>query len=568
MGLGKVCIFTNGNILLDSLLSRFLKMNCLFYLSKSLQAIGLLLSNPPKAIDPKTTLIVCPLSVISNWVEQIEQHLVPNTLKVGIYHGTHCRSLLTELSDLDVLISPYGTISADYCIAFPNGLKGDGAKEDLPPQKKKTKHTTNGMATVFDNIFHRIILDEAHTIRNSKSKAYAGCMALQSTYRLCLTGTPLQNKPEDIHSLLSFLAVEPLADRTIFRRAIAQPIGIGDPVGLSRLRTVMAHVALRRNKSKLDLVSKTVELRSIRFPDSCAHKRIHDALFESTQIFFRATLSSGDDKQLSKYYMKILELLTRIRQACISGNLVPKRIIEAAEQVLELVKDQELSPEDGEKLLEKLKGTFSETTECAICLDTMEEDEAVILRECSHIFCESCLYKVSEQCREICPLCRCRFKPTDILTSSRDIASAMNGMKPATLLETMSNLSPSPKLKALALAIGEMHDDEKGVIFSQFTKMLDLLEAFLKEQGHSFVRIDGSKSAAQRSTAMKQFSTENGGPRFILCSLHAAGTGITLTRGNHCFMMDTWWNSSVEQQAMDRVSEANTDNGRRKIFCF
>ena len=124
---------------------------------------------------------------------------------------------------------------------------------------------------------------------------------------------------------------------------------------------------------------------------------------------------------------------------------------------------------------------------------------------------------------------------------------------PKALAERMKTLGASPKLEALALAIAEMKDDEKGVIFSQFTKMLDLIEPFLTSIGYTFVRIDGSKSATQRNTAMKEFSAD-GGPTFILCSLHAAGTGITLTRGNHCFMMDTWWNSSAEQQAMDRVS--------------
>jgi len=143
--------------------------------------------------------------------------------------------------------------------------------------------------------------------------------------------------------------------------------------------------------------------------------------------------------------------------------------------------------------------------------------------------------------------------------------------------QCMDELGPSPKLEALLQAIQEMKEDEKGVIFSQFTKFLDVLEPFLTSKGYSFTRIDGSKSANQRIVAMKNFSAEDG-PRFILCSLHAAGTGITLNRGNHVFMMDTWvrfvalhlddfnirhltlsphfylqWNISVENQAMDRV---------------
>jgi SNF2 family DNA or RNA helicase len=463
--------------------------------------------------------------------------------------------VLSKLSELDVLVAPYGTIAADYCNVFQKGgVQTDGKKEGKPSKPKKMRQSKE-ISSIFDSLFYRVILDEAHTVRNIKSKAYAGCIALQSIFRLCLTGTPLQNKPDDIHSLLSFLAVEPLADRSIFRRSVGQPIIMGDPIGLSRLRTVMAHVALRRNKTTLKLVPKTVELRSIVFPANCAHKKIHDTLFGAAKVAFQATLGRGDE-HVSKSYMKIIEILMRIRQACISGNLVPQACVTAAERLFEYVKDRELSPEDAERLLEKLKGTFSEVTECAICFDTIEEHEAVIIRNCSHIFCEPCLYKVSEQYNRTCPLCRCTFGPNDMIKSSLVYETAtMKDSKCKTKAEqSLNNLGPSPKLLALAIAIGEMQSHEKGVIFSQFTKMLDLLELFLQGEGHTFVRIDGSKTSAQRLAAMKEFSRENGGPRFILCSLHAAGTGITLTRGNHCFMMDTWWNGSVEQQAMDRVS--------------
>jgi SNF2 family DNA or RNA helicase len=64
-------------------------------------------------------------------------------------------------------------------------------------------------------------------------------------------------------------------------------------------------------------------------------------------------------------------------------------------------------------------------------------------------------------------------------------------------------------------------------------------------------------SAVERIAAMEQFATDgcdsDEEPRFMLCSLMACGTGITLTRANHVFMMDCWWNVAVENQAMDRV---------------
>ena len=77
----------------------------------------------------------------------------------------------------------------------------------------------------------------------------------------------------------------------------------------------------------------------------------------------------------------------------------------------------------------------------------------------------------------------------------------------------------------------------------------------MKEAGHAFVRIDGSVPAQKRIQRIQQFNSEDAteSPRFILCSLLAAGTGLNLTRANHAFMMDVWWNEAVEAQAMDRI---------------
>jgi SWI/SNF-related matrix-associated actin-dependent regulator of chromatin subfamily A3 len=301
----------------------------------------------------------------------------------------------------------------------------------------------------------------------------------------------------------------------------------------------MARVALRRGKSKLlNLTQKVVKLQSVTFPKDCLHKEIYSILYASTKKMIRTALLSGKDILLSKMNMEILERMMRIRQACVSGVLIPKTIIQSAKNTM----NGDLSAQDDENSLGTCRTTT--TAECAKCFEVMDADDAVVLRTCSHAFCELCLHDVLE-----CPVCQYKFEERDLMKSC--VAKEQSMMK------TMDSLGPSPKLKALVLAIAKMKDDEKGVIFSQFTKLLDLLEPFLIYLGHTFVRIDGSKTALQRNTAITEFNAEVGGPRFILCSLHAAGTGITLTRANHCFIMDPWWNSSAEQQAMDRVSLLN-----------
>ena len=113
----------------------------------------------------------------------------------------------------------------------------------------------------------------------------------------------------------------------------------------------------------------------------------------------------------------------------------------------------------------------------------------------------------------------------------------------------------SPKMGAmLSLIQEEMKPDEKGVIFSQWTSHLDIIQRVLIDHRFAVTRIDGTMNATERVEAMEDFSSnEEGSPRFMLCSLHACGTGITLNRANYVFTMDPYWNKAVEQQAFGRV---------------
>ena len=194
-----------------------------------MQTIGLILSSPPKGVEykvpqslesnanppsviKKCTMIVCPVSVLSNWTDQINQFVAPGVLKVELYHGPNRASVLPEVKagNVDVLLVSYNTLAADHDVSDK-------------PKKKKAKRES-----IFDIEFHRIVLDEAHTIRNSKTRSFKAVSKIQADCKLALTGTPFVNTADDIYSLLSFLGVEPLNEKTIFTRAITQPIKNGD----------------------------------------------------------------------------------------------------------------------------------------------------------------------------------------------------------------------------------------------------------------------------------------------------------------------------------------------------
>lgn len=408
-------------------------------------------------------------------------------------------------------------------------------------------------------------------------------MEINAERRIALTGTPFINRAEDISSLLSFVNLDPLADKDVFRRSIAQPIHSGTDIdmGFMRLRLALASVALRRSKvsQHIQLTKKTVELRTIKYPtDENVHKEVYDAFFGTIQIAVHAILSPSHGSKSEKQYTTIFEKILRLRQCCCSAALIDLEHRKVAVDIWKELKRREkneISVDEGIGLLEKLQGTFGPTKqlpECSICLEEFEEDSCKILRKCSHIFCSTCLKRFMDTTLNVqftssrpkykCPLCRSSFEESDIANKS-DVTKAINRSKFSSMNTTRVNADTdnetlkyieSPKILALLHSIeNEMQCEEKGVIFSQFTSFLDLIGLALTQKNESYVRVDGSMLPLKRKEAVSSFQNEDGNPRFILCSLHAAGTGINLTRGNFVFMMDSWWNEAVENQAMDRV---------------
>lgn len=272
-----------------------------------------------------------------------------------------------------------------------------------------------------------------------------------------------------------------------------------------------------------------------------------------------------------KNYTNIFEKLLRLRQAACSAKLVPlgrrQRAIELWQELQNRDAGKKLTAKEGLELLEKLKGTFAsdgdsgnELPECSVCLTEMDESECIILRTCSHVYCESCISRVCDEYSPKCPLCRSPFKKSDMIKkdvasiAAKETSDEQDDSNNQLALADDEKINLSPKLSALLEAIKEMKTDDKGVIFSSWTSFLDLIGSCLEDSGHSFTRLDGTMISTKRNAAVMAFtSDEEDSPRFILCSLKAAGTGINLTRGSWAFMMEPHWNEATENQAMDRI---------------
>lgn len=91
----------------------------------------------------------------------------------------------------------------------------------------------------------------------------------------------------------------------------------------------------------------------------------------------------------------------------------------------------------------------------------------------------------------------------------------------------------------------------KVVVFSQWTKLLNLIEFHLEDAKFDFCRIDGTMNLSARDASMRQLQT--GSASVLLASLAVASVGLNLTAANSVILMDPWWSPAIEDQAVDRV---------------
>jgi hypothetical protein len=143
--------------------------------------------------------------------------------------------------------------------------------------------------------------------------------------RLCLTGTPVQNKLDDVFALIKFLRLEPFDDKNIWTEFIGSPVKFGQALGVARLQTIMKCITLRRTKETktndgkkiLALPPRRDELRYLKFDTE--EQAIYDQFFNESKAEFN---EMSDKNEVMKNYVGILQKILRLRQICDHFELV------------------------------------------------------------------------------------------------------------------------------------------------------------------------------------------------------------------------------------------------------
>ena len=226
------------------------------------------------------TLVVAPTSVLSHWGDEIRRFR-PG-LRQSLYHGPQ-RRLDAEA---DITLTTYAILRLD--------------SDRLAQQSWDT-----------------VVLDEAQNIKNPDSQVAQAAFELPAVFRLTLSGTPVENRLDELWSQFHFLNRGLLGGRQDFQERYAQPIAGGEPQAAERLRERIRPFILRRRKREVapELPPRTERVLHCELSD--AERIVYDTVRAATLNDVVARLKAGGN------VMAAFEALLRLRQACCHSDLVP-----------------------------------------------------------------------------------------------------------------------------------------------------------------------------------------------------------------------------------------------------
>lgn len=124
---------------------------------------------------------------------------------------------------------------------------------------------------------------------------------------------------------------------------------------------------------------------------------------------------------------------------------------------------------------------------------------------------------------------------------------------PVLLPEEEQSCTESVKTDVLLEELKNILPNHKALVFSQFSTMLDLLAAECDKHCIAYYHFDGQTPPVKRTEMVNAFQQEDNKVHLFLISLKAGNTGLTLTAADYVFLFDPWWNTAVQQQAIDRT---------------
>jgi SNF2 family DNA or RNA helicase len=520
----------------------------------------------------KPTLIIATLTLMDHWCPEAIEHLGLEQYHVLEYHGTNrskiLRNMMTNNKKPVVVLTTYETVQKDF-----------GKIEESP---------------LYAMEWSRVILDEAHFARNPKTKTFKALKFFKTIALWCVTGTPIVNYPEDVR-ILSVLCTP------------ANPLDYSS--SLKEMLWKRTHL-LRRTKDLLDIppIIYREEWVDMLPEEAMRYQRLEQCANRQ----FGSMINGGS---FEKHFQKILLVLVRLRQYCIhwllqEGHDITNSILEQTKKELGVNTEPYMAAIDVEKeeMMEQIgkAGSPEEVNLQQVeygadtcytsmvkkpkrkrnkkktlnldaidptisCIDFVGQElqktnpDAYVSPK-AKVVQESPIEKRQKTFNDLFSEVEDDIITKDTLNSENStpndntVKEELDDFEKLTaksrnfIIDT--NFTYTAKIVRMLDIINSTckpDNDEKFVIFSQWTSALNLLECVLLKAGYQIARFDGRLQNSDLRRKVVQNFRFNPKCRIFLGSLKAAGVGLNLLPAANLINMDPWWNEAVQDQANDRI---------------
>lgn len=447
----------------------------------------------------RATLLVVPQQLLINvWAREIDNHL-KGSLKMMIYHGRTRKSLLADIDHYDIVITTYNTLAKEH----------------------DDKLLGKGKSPLHDFIWYRVVLDEAHFIRRRETTFHKAVFNLEAKSRWCLSGTPIQNSLGDLASLLAFLKIRPFHETRTFRDWIGRPFEEKRTKqrAIQRLTALLNAICLRRTIDRVEIPSKKQETRIVQL--SPEERAQYDRTYSTMQRFILQ--QAGEYNQQTTFGM--FQVILQLRSFCNHGTYQYELSWVPRNQM-----DDEVDP---------VRSITRDSHErCLVCRQKLpivpRHRWPDYTKNCKHILCDECAQRnnqVTDPAGELhCPIC-------ESLRGPQLNRCVLPGSKQMEAGSSSRSTGQSSKMQALLSDVLRNLDQTKSIVFSCWTRTLDLIARHFTEAGILFERIDGRTKPVQRQEILDSFNNSLQIPVLIMTTGTGA-LGLNLPSVNRVFIVE------------------------------
>jgi SNF2 family DNA or RNA helicase len=466
------------------------------------------------------TLIIVNSGLIENWINEIKKHTTVNLLDVVIYHGAK-RHDYVELERHCIYITSYAIVAREF---------------------NKGVFDNNSILSKIQ--FGRIVLDEAHYIRNKNTVAHKSVIYLGDQHigvkKWVITATPIFNVSKDAYAYFKFLNLEGIDTILDWSKLISRNVN-----GMHKLNEWIKKYSIAYKKENVLKELKSKDEKKIELKLSGEELNFYNALKEYSIIRIKKIVNKikkVDTDEMNRHLRScILVFILRLKQTCNS----PWLVIRSMKKLIGVD-----NIKDAVTKLDFYNRSLKDETdnECPICYDNVVN---CIIDPCGHKFCKDCLDKLEVMAKFNCSMCNTYIENVNNIKGDIEIE------KNAINKDVLSELQETAKIKyIIELTKKVINKDEKIVIVSQWVSMLDIIAKVfdnVKElKKIKSVCLKGNVSLKERFEYIKKFQ-EDKDVKVCFISLMSSAEGINLTAGNHMVLIDSWWNKSKMIQVSNRI---------------